>query len=130
MTRLADAHAHAHLPRIWVDSHTAVALGVVLPPAKGGVAARALALAGAFAARVGSATYAGGILDFRLRSGLQLRLGGAGGVRLKVAVTRRALPVLPYGATYLDVSVPGRPVAGSGTIPAVLKSQVSTRGRG
>jgi cell division protein FtsQ len=130
MTRLADPHAHAHLPRIWVDSHTAVALGVELPPAKGGVAARALALAGAFAARVGSASYSGGILAFRLRSGVQLRLGSAGGVRLKVAVTRRALPVLPTGTGYLDVSVPGRPVAGSGTEPVIGKSQVSTGGRG
>jgi len=34
-------------------------------------------------------------------------------VRLKLAVARRALRGLPAGAAYLDVSVPGRPVAGS-----------------
>src|SRR5204863_55326 len=33
-------------------------------------------------------------------------------IRLKLAIARRALRGLPSGATYLDVSVPGRPVAG------------------
>ena len=52
-------------------------------------------------------------LVFRLRSGLELRLGAPTDVRLKLAIARRALRALPAGATYVDVSVPGRPVAGT-----------------
>jgi hypothetical protein len=63
-----------------------------------------------------------GILLFRLGSGLELRLGEASDVRLKLAIARRALPLLPSDAAYLDVSVPGRPVAGP------TNTQVSTRG--
>jgi hypothetical protein len=40
-------------------------------------------------------------------------------VRLKLAIARRALRGLPAGTAYLDVSVPGRPVAG--TQPSSLK---------
>ena len=40
-------------------------------------------------------------------------------VRLKLAIARRACATLPAGAAYLDVSVPGRPVAG--TQPSSLK---------
>ena len=54
-----------------------------------------------------------------LRSGLELRFGAPTDIRLKLAIARRALRVLPGGSTYLDVSVPGRPVAGQ-----PLKSQV------
>jgi len=55
---------------------------------------------------------AGGELTLRLRSGLELRLGAPTDVRLKLAIARRALRVLPPGSAYVDVSVPGRPVAG------------------
>lgn len=130
MARLPGLQAHPHLPRIWVASHTGVAVGGELPPAKGGAAARALGLAGQFEARVASAAYAAGILVFQLRSGVQLRLGPPSGVRLKVAVTRRALRALPAGTTFLDVSVPGRPVAGSGAAPSLTNTQVSTRALG
>jgi hypothetical protein len=44
---------------------------------------------------------------------VELRLGDPTDVRLKLAIARRALAQLPPGATYLDVSVPGRPVAGA-----------------
>lgn len=130
MARLARPQARPDLPRIWLGSHTSVALGALLPPAEGGADARAVGLAGAFASSVGSASDAGGSLLFQLRSGLQLRLGDPDGVRLKMAVARRALRVLPAGTTYLDLSVPGRPVAGTGTPPPVDKPQVSTRASG
>jgi len=58
-------------------------------------------------------------LVLRLRSGIELRLGRPTDVRLKLAVARRALRGLPSGAAYLDVSVPGRPVAG--TQPSTLR---------
>ncbi len=129
MARLNKVGAHPHLPRIWLGSHAAVVVGGVLPPAQGGVDARVLGLSGAFAARVGSVSYTGGSVLFRLRSGLQVRMGAPGGVQLKVAVTRRALRMLPSGTTYLDVSEPGRPVAGSGTPPPLLQNpKVSSRG--
>lgn len=128
MERLARPTLRPDLPRIWLGSHAAVASGELLPPAEGGAAARAVGLAGPFALRVGTASEVGGTLVFQLRSGLQLRLGEPGGVRLKVAVARRALGVLPLGATYLDVSVPERPVAGTGAPPSLGNPKVSTRG--
>jgi hypothetical protein len=128
MARLRKPQAHPHLPRIWLGSHTAVALGAVLPPAVGGAAARAVGLAGAFATRVGTVTDTGGLLVFHLRSGLEVSMGVVGGIRLKVAVIRRALRVLPLATTYLDVSVPERPVAGTGAPPVLSNPQVSTRG--
>jgi hypothetical protein len=58
-------------------------------------------------------------LTFVLGSGLELRLGDIRAVRLKLAVAAQVLPGLQNGDyTYLDVSVPGRPVAGSNSQPA------------
>lgn len=128
MARLTKAQGHPHLPRMWVASHTPVAVGELLPAASGGAGARTVGLAGAFAARVASVSESAGSVVFHLRSGLQLRLGAPGGVRLKMAVTRRALRVLPPGTTYLDVSIPGRPVAGTGTPPSTGNPKVSSRG--
>jgi hypothetical protein len=103
------------MARIWVPSATSVAAGAFVQPDGAGMAARALALsvAARFPAPVATAALVHGELVFRLRSGLELRLGEPTDVRLKLAVARRALRGLPAGAAYLDVSVPGRPVAGS-----------------
>jgi cell division protein FtsQ len=100
------------LPRVWVPAATAVSVGAFLPPAGGGAAARALALVGRFPARIATASLSHGELTFRLRSGVEVRFGAPTDVRLKLAIARRALLLLPPGTTYLDVSVPGRPVAG------------------
>jgi len=110
------------LTRIWIPTATAVLVGGFLDPAHGGTAARSLALvAHLFPARIATASFTNGELAFRLRSGLELRLGDPTDVRLKLAIARRALVALPPGATYLDVSVPRRPVAGT-------DPQVSGRG--
>ena len=101
------------LARIWVPRATDVAAGAYLPPAAGGIAARTLALAQRFPARIATASLTHGRLVFRLRSGLALELGEPTDVRLKLAIARRALAALPPGAVYVDVSVPGRPVAGT-----------------
>jgi cell division protein FtsQ len=101
------------LPRIWVPTAAQVSAGAFLAPDAGGTAARVLALAAVLPARVSTAALAHGELTLRLRSGLELRLGEPVDVRLKLAVARRALAVLPPGSTYLDVSLPQRPVAGS-----------------
>ena len=71
------------------------------------------AFADRFPARIATAAVTHGELAFRLRSGLELQLGAPTDIRLKLAIARRALRGLPTGATYLDVSVPGRPVAGT-----------------
>lgn len=109
------------LARIWVKRATPVSAGAILPVDAGGTTARALALAARFPARIATAALAHDALVFRLRSGLELRLGAPTDVRLKLAIARRALRALPAGATYVDVSLPGRPVAGT-------DSQLSGRG--
>jgi cell division protein FtsQ len=101
------------LARIWVPRKADVAAGAFLAPEGGGTAARTLASAVRFPARIATVSTAHGELVFRLRSGVELRLGDPTDVRLKLAIARRALAHLPPGATYLDVSVPGRPVAGA-----------------
>lgn len=121
--------SYPRLPRIWVGAHTPVRLGGELA-AGAGVAARAVGLAGTFGARVGSASYAGGSLVFRLKSGFEVLLGSFAAIELKVGVAEKALPALPAGSTFLDVSVPGRPVAGSGdpAYATTVPPQGSSRG--
>ena len=101
------------LARIWVKRATPVTAGEILGADAGGDTARAVALAALFPARIATASLVPDELVFRLRSGVLLRLGEPSDVRLKLAIARRALGVLPTGATYVDVSVPGRPVAGA-----------------
>jgi hypothetical protein len=84
-------------------------------------------LAGArFPGRVVSLTTAHDQLTLRLRSGLELRLGSLRDVDLKLAVAARVIPRLPEGAGYLDVSVPDRPVAGTGSLDSQVEVQSST----
>ena len=71
-----------------------------------------------FPGRVSSVTATADALTLRLRSGLELRLGDALDVPLKLAVAARVIPLLDADTAYLDVAVPERPVAGS------LNSQV------
>jgi cell division protein FtsQ len=108
--------AHRGLPRIWIAAKSAPpSLGSLLGDTEGGRAARALApLASVhFPARVASVATGNGELTLVLRSGLELRLGDAGDLRLKLAVARRVLELLGPATpgTYVDVSVPERPVA-------------------
>jgi len=107
------SHTDMALPRIWVPTAAPVAAGAFLQPEDGGTVARVLALAAGFPARFTTATLSHGELTLRLRLGIELRLGEPVDVRLKLAVARRALRVLPPGSTYLDVAVPQRPVAGA-----------------
>jgi cell division protein FtsQ len=119
--------ADPKLPRIWVSARTPVRIGAKLAAPEAGVPARAVGLAGTLAARVATASLTDGAVVFHLRSGLQLVLGGAADIRLKVAVAKRALAVLPAGSTFLDVSVPGRPVSGTGAW-SIASVQGSSRG--
>lgn len=121
------ATALPNLPRIWIPVHTQVRTGAQLTASGAATAAHAAGLAGGFRSRVASVSYTSGSLVFRLDSGLELFLGDAGDVRLKVAVASRLLAMLPAGSTYLDVSIPGRPVSGYGS-PLLLSPQSSSRG--
>ena len=101
------------LPRIWVPTAAQVEPGGFLAADQGGAAAKALALARGFPARFSTVSFSHGELTMDLRLGVQLVMGEPVDVRLKLAVARRALGLLPAGTTYLDVSLPQRPVAGS-----------------
>jgi len=103
------------LPRIWIPRSVRVTRGGTLPPAGGGGAARALGLlsGSGFPGGVVSATSAHREVVLLLRSGLAVRLGRPVDLALKLAVARRLVPRLAPGERYLDVSVPGRPVAGT-----------------
>ena len=113
VTAVAAPRAQPALTRIWIPRTTPVVVGGFLPANHGTAIARALALAARFPARIVRATLRLDGLHLHLRSGLELRLGEPTDVRLKLAIARRALRQLPSGTTYLDVSVPGRPVAGN-----------------
>jgi cell division protein FtsQ len=115
MERL-PATALPRLPRIWISTRTQVRIGGELTTAGAAIAAHAVGLAGAFAARMASASYTDGVLSFHLHRGLQVVLGDAGDIKLKVAVAERVLGILPAGSTFLDVSVPGRAVSGTGSL--------------
>ena len=115
------------LPRIWISTHTPVRTGAEVVGSGSSTAARAVGSSGAFASRVASASYSDGALVFRLHSGLQVLLGDAGGIELKAAVAERVLPRVAPGTTFLDVSTPGRPVAGTGS-PAIVLPKSSSRG--
>ncbi len=111
--------ARAGLPRIWVGRSASIGIGETLADADGGRAARALApLAQVrFPARVASVQAGEDQLTFRLRSGLELRFGDTGDLRLKLAIARRILAGLGTVAAgdYVDVSVPERPVSWTNT---------------
>jgi hypothetical protein len=109
------AHSHlSSLPRLWVTKDVQVAVGERLGPAPT-EAAHALWL-------LRGAPLPGGVhvvradtkqLTLVLGSGLDLRLGDDGDLRLKLAIARRILRLTgaaTLGGGYLDVSVPERPV--------------------
>ena len=128
MRRLRTARLSG-LPRVWVPSSTSVTVGETLGAKDGGLAAAALAplAPGTFPAPVRSVREARDELTFVLRSGLEIRLGHIGDLRLKLAIAHRILHAVNADGSstgYLDVSVPERPViAGS-------NAQVSTGGLG
>ena len=119
--------ADPSLPRVWTTAHAALPVGSILDAREARVAVRAAGLAGTLAPRLATVTYTQEALVFHLRSGLQLLMGAATDVKLKVAVAERALAFVPSGSTYLDVSVPGRAVSGTGS-PLMAVPQGSTGG--
>ena len=119
----------AALPRIWVAAGTDLPVGTTLAPDSGARAAGALAVARevGFRAAIGNVTLDGSTLAFKLRSGLELRLGAPDDLALKLAVAARILPIVGPDAAYLDVSVPSRPVA---MVSAAVAANPQLGGRG
>ena len=111
---------HRSLPRIWLTQPGDPEVGTALVEQQALRAVRALAIArrSGFRTRIWNAKAQAHELTFLLGSGLQLRLGDVRAVRLKLAVATRVLPQLRGGGfTYLDISVPRRPVAGTDSNP-------------
>ena len=100
------------LPRVWVPRAVELAVGETLADGPARRAVRALALAREeLPVRVHVVRLDGAETTLVLRSGVELRLGRAQDLRLKLAVAAQVLPRLADDATYLDVAVPERPVA-------------------
>jgi cell division protein FtsQ len=112
------------LPRIWLPQAAQVDVGSMLADDDGGAAARALTAfaSSGFPRRVAWARVESGSLRLGLRSGLELRFGPLAELQLKIAIAQTILPTLRLpsqgGPTYLDLSVPDRPVAGTNAQPA------------
>ncbi len=103
----------SHLPRLWVTHAVAVTVGAGLPStltaaASAAAAARAVRLPGG----VHTVRATSSELTLALGSGLEVRLGDTGDLRLKLAIARRIIAAVGPDTTtgYVDVSVPERPV--------------------
>jgi len=109
------------LPVVWLTRSGDPEVGAAMSDHYGLRAVRALALAHRFRfdRKINVVRARDHDLTFLLASGLELRLGDLRAIRLKLAVAEQILPKLRAtgGYTYLDVSVPGRPVAGSNSQP-------------
>jgi cell division protein FtsQ len=108
-----DRGAHSALPRVWLTRTVQVVVGEKirgLPLQASTVVAPLVERPLPF--RVTASVATGTELTLKLRSGLELRLGDATDLLLKLEVARRVLSSLAGAQGYLDVSVPERPVAG------------------
>jgi cell division septal protein FtsQ len=107
-------NALPNLPRIWVPRGTDVSVGATLGGDPGAAVAALVPLQRLhFPVRVATAEASDGQLFLRLRTGLEMRLGDSRDLPLKLSIARQIAPTIAAGAgTYLDVSVPDRPVAG------------------
>jgi cell division protein FtsQ len=117
--------SHRRLPRIWAPKTVSVEAGKVVGDADVRAAVTALPTTDAEGPpiRIRTARSKDGELAFVLVDGLELRLGGPADVPLKLAAASEILPRLAApaggGPTYVDVSVPERPVAGGTLNPEV-----------
>ena len=110
--RALESKPYPALPRIWLTASTDISPGQTLA----GSPAQAARVLGATAGRrlpgtVRTLRADDSELTLVLESGLEVRLGDASSLALKLEVARQIVPRTP-GACYVDVSVPGRSVAG------------------
>lgn len=119
----AERRQRPALARIWVERDVQLQVGAGTEgDLRTAVAAVAPLADSGFPGRVSSVAATREALSLRLRAGLEIRLGDAVDVPLKLAVAARIIPLLAAGTVYLDVAVPERPVAGT------LESQVEPEG--
>ena len=111
--REIETGTERHLPRLWLARRATIRVGGQIPA---GLVSATRALAAAHAAGLGSRVkgvrLAGDELTLVLRSGHELRLGRAADVGMKLTIAREVLGLVDRSTTYIDVSVPQRPVAG------------------
>ncbi len=121
MRRLSSPK-HSSLPRLWLPKTVAIKAGETLRAADGALAAAAVApiVGRGYRGGVRTVTSRPGSLTLVLRTGPQIRLGDIGDLRLKLTIARK---ILQYAAArgsrspaYVDVSVPERPVLGTGQV--------------
>lgn len=101
------------MPRLWIRRGATIRVGGQIPA--GLVpATRALAEAHAagIASRVKGVRTSGDELTLVLRHGTEIRLGRAADVGMKLVIARKVLALVDGSTSYIDVSVPQRPVAG------------------
>jgi cell division protein FtsQ len=105
--------ARRGLPRLWLKRDVKIEVGALL---SGDTASAVRAVAPLarkpLSGRVSLVRVTPDELTLVQRSGLEVRLGDASDLALKLAVARRILPALAGVGGYLDVSVPERPVVG------------------
>lgn len=121
---VVERRTRPKLARIWVPKGTPLEVGSLLSGDLAAAVTAATPLSGARFPRVVSVEATSRELTLHLQSGVEVRLGDATDVDLKLAVARRILPLVQPGSVYVDVSVPERPVAGTST----LNSQVEVEG--
>ncbi len=104
--------ARPALPRVWLRRDVDVRVGESLQGLQRvAVATLAPLVERPLPVRVRSVAATQRELTLTLRSGLELRLGNALDLPVKLEVARRVLPSIGRAGGYLDVSVPDRPVA-------------------
>ncbi|HUG64454.1 MAG TPA: FtsQ-type POTRA domain-containing protein [Gaiellaceae bacterium] len=111
--REIETGTQRHLPRLWLAKGSTIRLGGQIPP---GFVPATRALAEAHAVGLGSRVKGirpvGDELTLVLRRGTEIRLGRATEVGLKLTVASKVLQLVDGSTSYVDVSVPQRPVAG------------------
>jgi len=124
-----DRGVRPALARVWVRRDVKLVPGQLVTGDPLAAVTAVAPLAGSrFPARVTSVTVGEQSITLRLQSGLELRLGDPTGLELKLAVAAAVLPRVRAGSTYLDVSVPERPVAGMDSAPYTNpKAQVESQ---
>lgn len=107
-----DRGTEQDFPRLWLDRSVAVSLGSTLSGNPRRAVQAVTPLAGtAFARRVRTVRATDSDLTLVLRTGLELRLGDTRNLVLKLAVGKRVAGIMGPGPGYIDLTVPGRPVA-------------------
>jgi cell division septal protein FtsQ len=112
LTARIAQRTHRTLPRIWLEQSIHLSLGATV--AAGGGAEEVAMLDAlrdsGLTRRVASVHRVHGEWAYVLRGGLELQVGARSNLALKLAIARRVLERNALTG-YLDVSVPGRPVA-------------------